>query len=155
RGRIEGVERDRDQMAVGHRKDHEENAEGNDDQRGEEFSHDHLPSESRPGVMPFPAGPASLAVRRLGQRKTLQLPASPDTGSRFSRSRISLPVLKNGTLFWSTGTWAPVRGLRPARAGRCLTEKAPKPRSSTRSPRAKAATISSRIALTMFSTSLW
>ena len=52
----------------------------------------------------------------------------------FSRSRISLPVLKNGTDFWSTETWAPVRGLRPVRAGRCLTEKAPKPRNSTRSP---------------------
>jgi len=48
-----------------------------------------------------------------------------------------------------------IRGLRPARAGRCLTEKAPKPRSSTRSPRASAATISSRIAFTMFSTSRW
>ena len=44
---------------------------------------------------------------------------------------------------------------RPARAGRCLTENAPKPRSSTRSPRANAATISSRIAFTMFSTSRW
>src|SRR5437660_2261899 len=73
--------------------------------------------------------------------------------SRLSRSRISLPVLKNGTLLRSTETWAPVRGLRPVRAGRCLTEKAPKPRSSTRSPRASALTISPRIALTMFSTS--
>ena len=53
----------------------------------------------------------------------------------FSRSRISLPVLKNGTDFCSTETWAPVRGLRPVRAGRCLTEKAPNPRNSTRSPR--------------------
>ena len=34
------------------------------------------------------------------------------------RSRISLPVLKNGTLFFSTETCAPVRGLRPVRAGR-------------------------------------
>ena len=45
-----------------------------------------------------------------------------------------MPVLKNGTDFCSTETWAPVRGLRPVRAGRCLTEKAPKPRNSTRSP---------------------
>ena len=44
-------------------------------------------------------------------------------------------------------------GLPPVRAGRFLTEKAPNPRSSTRSPRAIAATISSRMALTMFSTS--
>ena len=49
----------------------------------------------------------------------------------------------------------PVRGLRPVRAGRCLTEKAPKPRNSTRSPLAMAAVISPRIALTMFSTSRW
>ena len=34
----------------------------------------------------------------------------------FSRSRISLPVLKNGTNFSSTGTLSPVRGLRPVRA---------------------------------------
>ncbi len=71
----------------------------------------------------------------------------------FSRSRISLPVLKNGTDFCATETCAPVRGLRPVRAGRFFTEKAPKPRSSTRSPRAIAATISLRMALTMFSTS--
>ena len=71
----------------------------------------------------------------------------------FSRSRISLPVLKNGTDFSSTETCAPVRGLRPVRAGRFFTEKAPKPRSSTRSPRASAAVISLRMALTMFSTS--
>src|SRR3981189_3333891 len=57
-------------------------------------------------------------------------PASGDPLSRFRRSRISLPVLKNGTLFWSTGTCAPVRGLRPARAGRCFTENAPKTRNS-------------------------
>ena len=41
----------------------------------------------------------------------------------------------------------------PVRAGRFFTEKAPKPRSSTRSPRAIAATISLRMALTIFSTS--
>ena len=29
----------------------------------------------------------------------------------MSRSRISLPVLKNGTDFLSTATWAPVRGI--------------------------------------------
>jgi hypothetical protein len=37
---------------------------------------------------------------------------------RLSRSRISVPVLKNGTVFFSTETCAPVRGLRPGqRAG--------------------------------------
>ena len=60
----------------------------------------------------------------------------------FSRSRISLPVLKNGTDFCATETCAPVRGLRPVRAGRFFTENAPKPRNSTRSPRASAAAIS-------------
>ena len=73
----------------------------------------------------------------------------------FRRWRISLPVLKNGTDFFCTDTCAPVRGLRPVRAGRVLIEKAPKPRSSTRSPRAIAAMTSSRMALTMFSTSRW
>ena len=34
--------------------------------------------------------------------------------SRLRRSRISLPVLKNGTLFWSTGTCAPVRDYKLA-----------------------------------------
>ena len=38
-----------------------------------------------------------------------------------------------------TLTASPVRGLRPTRASRRLTEKAPKPRNSTRSPRDKAA----------------
>jgi hypothetical protein len=38
-----------------------------------------------------------------------------------------------------TETVAPLRGLRPARALRCFTENVPKPRSSTRSPRASAA----------------
>jgi hypothetical protein len=40
----------------------------------------------------------------------------------FSRSRISLPVLKNGTDFWSTETCAPVRGLRPG-AGRAMLDR--------------------------------
>src|SRR5690606_8227459 len=69
------------------------------------------------------------------------------------RSRSSLPVLKKGTHFSSTKTASPVRGLRPEREGRFLTEKAPKPRSSTRLPAASASVISSKIALTMFSTS--
>jgi hypothetical protein len=44
-------------------------------------------------------------------------------------------------------------GGRPVRAGRFFTEKAPKPRNSTRSPRAMAPMISPRMALTIFSTS--
>jgi hypothetical protein len=34
---------------------------------------------------------------------------------RLRRSRISLPVLKNGASFSVTGTLSPVRGLRPVR----------------------------------------
>jgi hypothetical protein len=45
-----------------------------------------------------------------------------------------LAVLKLGTDCLPTATWAPVRGSRPVWAGRCFTEKTPKPRSSTRSP---------------------
>ena len=82
-------------------------------------------------------------------------PAARSLAYLFSRSRISLPALKNGTYFSVTGTLVPVRGLRPTRAGRFFTENAPKPRSSTRSPRDSAAAISSRMALTMCSTSRW
>ena len=56
----------------------------------------------------------------------------------FSRSRNSLPVRKNGARFSPTETGSPVRGLRPMRDGRTLTEKAPKPRNSTRWPSASA-----------------
>ena len=73
--------------------------------------------------------------------------------SRLSRARISFPVLKWGIAFFATATTSPVRGLRPVWASRSLTEKAPKPRSSTRSPRRKALTISSSIVLTIFSMS--
>jgi hypothetical protein len=50
-------------------------------------------------------------------------------------------------------TWmlSPVRGLRLTRAPRRLTQNAPKPRSSTRSSRARADAISSKIAVTMIS----
>jgi hypothetical protein len=73
--------------------------------------------------------------------------------SLLSRARISFPVLKKGRALFATATAAPVRGLRPVRASRSLTEKAPNPRSSTRSPRRRAWTISSNITLTIFSMS--
>src|SRR5438128_997629 len=69
RYRIEGVERDRHQMAVGDREDDEENAKRNDDQRGEEFSHDHLPSKSRPGRYAIFRGSGKTAARLPSQRK--------------------------------------------------------------------------------------
>ena len=72
---------------------------------------------------------------------------------RLSRSRNSLPVLKNGRAFSSTGTGSPVRGLRPMRALRRFTVKVPKPRSSTRSPRTSASVIRSNTVATISSTS--
>ena len=61
--------------------------------------------------------------------------------------------LRAGMNFSDTETAAPVRGLRPMRAPRCLTEKAPKPRSSTRSPRDSASPTSSKTVVTILSTS--
>ena len=78
---------------------------------------------------------------------------SDGTVSRLSRARISFPVLKAGIALFEIWTATPVRGLRPVRAPRILAENAPKPRSSTRSPRRKASAISSSIALTLFSMS--
>ena len=82
-------------------------------------------------------------------------PQTPIGPSGFRRSRSSLPVLKKGTYLSSTKTVSPVRGLRPWRAARCFTVKAPKPRSSTLSPRANAPVISSSTMLMMRSTSRW
>ena len=61
-----------------------------------------------------------------------RMPAA--SAARSAGRASSLPVLKKGTYFSSTVTASPVRGLRPCRASRFLTEKAPKPRSSTRWP---------------------
>ena len=61
--------------------------------------------------------------------------------------------LAEGTAFAGTLTGSPVRGLRPFRASRLRTENAPKPRNSTRSPRARASPISPRMTFTTFSTS--
>jgi 2-polyprenyl-3-methyl-5-hydroxy-6-metoxy-1,4-benzoquinol methylase len=58
-----------------------------------------------------------------------------------------------GTYLFDTITCSPVRGLRPVRARLLLTVNAPKPRSSTRSPRDSAATTSSRMASTICSAS--
>ena len=73
----------------------------------------------------------------------------------MSRRRISLPALKDGFVFSSTWTVSWVRGLRPMRAGRCFTVKAPNPRSSTRSPRARAAVIWSKIVATISLSVRW
>src|ERR1700730_3461111 len=121
-------------MAIGDREQQYANREGAEQQCGCNLA-DHLAGRPSP-----PPGAECARGRR-------------PIYSRLRRSRISLPVLKNGTLLRSTDTCAPVRGLRPVRAGRFLTETAAKPRHLTRPPRAIAATISPRIALTIFSTS--
>jgi len=72
---------------------------------------------------------------------------------RLSRSLISFPILKWGCVLFGTGTSAPVRGLRPVWALWTLRENVPKPRSSTRLPRASEAIISSNMASTIFSAS--
>ena len=64
----------------------------------------------------------------------------------LSRWRIIDPVLKVGMAFWPTEMASPVRGLRAARASRLLTANTPKSRSSTRSPRASAAVMVSKMA---------
>jgi len=97
------------------------------------------------GPVPFFLG--IDAGTKRGQRQ------ADDTVSRLSRARISFPVLKKGTAFFETWTATPVRGLRPVCAARILAENAPKPRSSTRSPRRKASIISFSIALTTLSMS--
>jgi hypothetical protein len=71
----------------------------------------------------------------------------------LSRRRICLPVLKAGTAFSDTATRSPVFGLRPVRAPRFFTANVPKPRSSTRSPCARASPMVPRIAFTIFSMS--
>src|SRR5690606_22639481 len=129
----EGIDIDRDELAIGKRKGDEQRAKRHQNQPADDFV-DHAYSSG--ALAPLTFSPA--------QEEDL-----------FSRSRISLPALNCGTYFSPTSTCSPVRGLRPTRAGRFLTEKAPKPRNSTRSPRAMASPISSRIALTMFSMSRW
>ena len=61
--------------------------------------------------------------------------------------------LKDGTLPDRLLIAALACGIRPIRDGRFFTENAPKPRSSTRSPRAITAMIPLRMASTIFSTS--
>jgi hypothetical protein len=71
----------------------------------------------------------------------------------LSRDFISLPLLKKGTALLATKTKAPVRGFRPVLPSRNFMKNTPNPRSSTRSPRAIAAVISEKMALTIFSAS--
>ena len=70
-------------------------------------------------------GSGTQLAKGLKSRKRFTRAYWPDAsaGPALSRSRSSLPVLKKGTFLAGTLTAAPVRGLRPTRAGRCLHEK--------------------------------
>jgi hypothetical protein len=101
-----------------------------------------------------------LRVRLAAKFASNRASAQPACGRlaippRLSRARSVLLARKNGTVFLSTGTTSRVRGLCPMRALRRLTVKAPKPRNSTRSPRASAAVIWSKTSATISSASAW
>src|SRR5262249_8223078 len=155
---IERIKRDGDRLPVCDREAHEDNRQRQEDDEEDGLADHGLSvarmSEAKSGVHLIPHFAALMRATSNFICPQGRNPgyAGVDGCERLSRSRISLPVLKNGADFFSTETCAPVRGLRPVRAGRFFTEKAPKPRSSTRSPRAMAAVISPRIALMMFST---
>src|SRR5262249_44152688 len=69
----------------------------------------------------------------------------------LTRSRNSLPTLKNGRRLGCTWTGWPVRGLRPSYDLYSRTVKLPKPRISMPSPFFKSSTIESKMQLTMSS----
>ena len=103
---------------------------------------DEAPGEECAGERPVaPGGGGSKTEQREGRgdwrsrrRRGRRGERMPET--KFARPTSELPAAD-----------------RPERAERVLTEKAPKPRNSTRSPRAIAETISPRMALSTFSTS--
>jgi hypothetical protein len=70
-----------------------------------------------------------------------------------TRRRRSLPALKKAVDVSRTETSSPVLGSRPTYASRRLTVNTPKPRSSTRSPRASMDAISLKMVATAVSTS--
>ncbi|PZX36941.1 hypothetical protein LY56_03348 [Roseinatronobacter thiooxidans] len=83
-------------------------------------------------------------VRPVAPRAPRYAPqACPSSASPpgLSLSQSPFPVLNRMARFLSTATDSPVRGFRPVRALCNTVEKAPKPRSSTRSPRESASLI--------------
>ena len=72
---------------------------------------------------------------------------------RFRNALVLDALGKQAEVLGSTVTGSPVRGLRPCRPCRDFTEKAPKPRNSTRSPLFMALMIWSKIVLMIRSTS--
>ena len=96
-GGIERIERHRHQMTVGDREHDEDQAQRNQHQAVKNFRM----TISRVDGDRMARTPKSreYAAGRRAIENALQAPASGAPPSRFSRSRISLPVLKNGTLF--------------------------------------------------------
>ncbi len=73
--------------------------------------------------------------------------------SWLTASRSPFPALNEGTLDAAISMGSPVRGLRPCRAGRCLTVNVPKPAMLTDSPLASPSVMTPRKALTAASAS--
>ena len=88
------------------------------------------PTNAAPPVQRGVPPPRPSTVRKSSQNRH----ATSLAFRRRWRPAVPCPRLKNGTCLAGTSTTSPVRGLRPARAGRERTENAPKPRSSTRPP---------------------
>src|SRR5262249_19251318 len=108
---IEGIERNDNGLTVRNGEDDEEDRERNEDQRRDDLAeHDRASSFL---VMPENRGHVRLALWPC--KKSLAGPIRPGRDActsasydgspgRLRRSRISLPVLKNGTDFCSTET---------------------------------------------------
>src|ERR1035437_3019514 len=114
-GGIERVERYRHEMEIGRRQTDEDQTQRNQHQSREELAHDHLAlleigSASGAGSSAVAVQPFTHFLARLEKRDALLIHRYMRAGARIAAGA----------------------------AGRCFTENAPKPRSSTRSPRASA-----------------
>ncbi len=78
---------------------------------------------------------SQVSAALLCPRRSQHFSSTSDTKAEATRSRRSLPAVKNGTRFAGMETDVPVVGLRPSRGRRSRNRKLPKPRNSTCSPR--------------------
>lgn len=140
--RSEGVERQRHGLTIGDTQDDEDDRQRKQDDEVDDFF-----DIRKYSIAARKAGSVSVARR---QERSIVLFVTHSGVQAFTQF---LTRLEEGHPFSSTKTDSPVRGFRPERDGRFFTENAPKPRSSTRFPAARASVISSSTALTMFSTS--
>src|SRR5690606_31315928 len=122
--RPERIERERHRLPIRHRQNDQHDAD-RDEHEDVDYSLDHgvtLSVARGAGRAPYRCSTQLRAQNRF----TLLLEPLQSSWSAWPglrRSRSSLPVLKNGTHCSSTKTASPVRGLRPEREGRFLTEK--------------------------------